>query len=203
MKHIPFVTFSLATLALITGASPAMPGALEFSRDAFSRGEIWRLWTAHFTHFDAAHLRWDVFALLLLGSMAEMKSRRDWLVAIIVSAPLIVLAVWWLQPRFEVYRGLSGLDCAAYGVVAGRLLREGWRERHWPVLSLGLLACAGALAKCGYELLTGQPLFVGATETFSPAPLAHLVGAATGVLSAGASGYPVSVEEKPRRSFVP
>lgn len=184
MKRFPFITIILATLALIAGALPALTNALEFTREAFARGEIWRLWTAHLTHFDAAHLRWDVFALLLLGPMAERGSRRDWVVAIFVSAPLIGLAVWWLQPHFEVYRGLSGIDCAAYGVTAGHLLRDGWRERHWPTLALGLLACAGVMAKCGYELVAGQPFFVGDTDAFSPVPLAHLVGAATGALVA-------------------
>jgi len=181
MKRIPFITLALAAFALVCGAMPALAGSLEFSRETFARGEIWRLWTAHLTHFGAAHLRWDVFALLLLGSMAELKSRRDWIAAVVVSAPAIVLAVWWLQPQFTVYRGLSGIDCAAYGVVAGHLLREGWRERRGFSLALGAVACAGALAKCGYEVVTGNPFFVGATTAFAPAPLAHLVGVAVGM----------------------
>lgn len=189
MKRIPFITISVALLALLIGASPAAVAALEFTRDSFARGEIWRLFTAHLTHFDVAHLRWDVFALLLLGSMAEIKSRRDWVVTILVSAPLITLAVWMLQPHFETYRGLSGLDCAAYGVVAGHLLRDGWRERHWPTLALGMFACGGALAKCGYELITGNPFFVGETDAFTPVPLAHFVGVTTGVLVVFASGF--------------
>ncbi|AWI08515.1 rhombosortase [Ereboglobus luteus] len=182
MKRLPFITLSLAVFALITSAFPALTNAFEFTRETFAHSEIWRLLTAHLTHFDAAHLRWDVFALLLLGSMAEWKSRRDWLVTLAVSAPLITLAVWILQPHFETYRGLSGLDCAAYGVVAGHLLRDGWRERHTPTLALGVLACGGALAKCGYELITGNPFFVGETVAFTPVPLAHFVGVTIGVL---------------------
>ncbi len=182
MKRIPFVTIAIAILTVLTSVSSATVAALEFTRDAFARGEIWRLFTAHLTHFDAAHLRWDVFALLLLGSMAEIKSRRDWVVAILASAPLITLAVWRLQPHFEVYRGLSGLDCAACGVVTGHLLRDGWRGRDLPVFLLGSAACAGALAKCGYEFVTGSPFFVGETGAFTPVPLAHLIGIASGVL---------------------
>ncbi|MDF9828389.1 rhomboid family GlyGly-CTERM serine protease [Ereboglobus sp. PH5-10] len=189
MKRLPFITLSLAVFALIVGALPSFTSAFEFTRESFARGEIWRVLTAHLTHFDAAHLRWDVFALLLLGSMAELKSRRDWLVALAVSAPLITLAVWILQPHFETYRGLSGLDCAAYGVVAGHLLRDGWRERHAPTLALGVLACGGALAKCGYELITGNPFFVGETDAFAPVPLAHLVGASIGVLTVFVRGF--------------
>jgi len=71
MKRIPFITLALAGLAFAVAVLPsAIAGAMEFSREAFSRGEIWRLWTAHLTHFGAAHLRWDMFALLLLGSLA-------------------------------------------------------------------------------------------------------------------------------------
>jgi len=136
MKCIPFFTLTLACIAAgVAVLPPAVAGALEFSREAFARGEVWRVWTAHLTHFGAGHLQWDLFALLLLGAMAEMRSRRDWVVAVAVSAPVIVLGVWWLQPQFEVYRGLSGIDCAAFGVVAGHLLREGWR-----VVRLRLLA---------------------------------------------------------------
>ena len=184
MKSIPFITSALVVITLFCGAMPALASSLEFSRDAFARGEIWRLWTAHFVHFGGAHLRWDVLTLLLLGSLAEFKSRRDWIAAFVISAPAIVLAVWWLQPEFAVYRGLSGIDCAAYGVVAGHLLRDGWRERKHGrgVFALGVAGCAGALAKCGYELLVGQPFFVGATDAFAPAPLAHFVGVVVGVV---------------------
>jgi len=185
MKRIPFITLALAGLALgVAALPPAFAGVLEFSHEAFARGEIWRLWTGHLTHFGAAHLRWDVFALLLLGPMAEMKSRRDWVVAVVVSAPVVVLAVWWLQPQFAVYRGLSGIDCVAYGVVAGHLLREGWRERERGRFSfaLGVAACGGALAKCGFELVAGRAFFVGATDAFVATPLAHFVGVLAGVL---------------------
>ena len=222
MKRIPCITLALAAIALICGAMPTLADGLEFSREAFARGEIWRLFTAHFVHFGGAHLRWDVLALLLLGSMAEWKSRRDWVAAVVVSAPAIVLAVWWALPQFAVYRGLSGIDCAAYGVVAGHLLREGWRGRAWegrtsgrprrwslfgkcppfgkpggdgrhgdrPVrrdwfsLALGVAACAGAAAKCGYEVVTGNMVFVGAAEAFAAVPLAHVVGVAVGVMVA-------------------
>jgi len=182
MKRIPYITLALGALALVCGAMPAFAGDIEFSREAFGRGEIWRLWTAHLTHFGAAHLRWDVFALLLLGSMAEMKSRRDWVAAVVISAPVIVLAVWWFQPQFAVFRGLSGIDCAAYGVVAGHLLREGWRERRGFSFGLGVVACACALAKCGYEVVTGNLVFVGATDAFAAVPLAHFAGVVAGVV---------------------
>ena len=246
MKRIPVITLSMASAALLAGALPDIAHVLEFSREAFARGEIWRLWTAHLTHFGAGHLRWDVGALLLLGSVAELKSRRDWVVAVVVSAPVIVLAVWWLQPRFEVYRGLSGIDCAAFGVVAGHLLREGWREmrwgavaswvgesarpacrlgrhaqvqssnlrlagrqtqhagrvrspensetdnsfghicgRGWFLFALGVAACGGAVAKCGYELVTGNAFFVGATDAFAAAPLAHFAGVVVGAAAGG------------------
>ncbi|WP_145928854.1 rhombosortase [Termitidicoccus mucosus] len=183
MRRFPLVTLALAALALLAAAlPPAFTDALQFDRDAIARGELWRFLTAHLTHFGVSHLRWDVFALLLLGTMAEGKSRRDWLAALAVSAPAITLLVWALQPHFTHYRGLSGLDCAAYGVIVGHLFRDGLRARHHFTLALAVLAFAAALAKCAYELATGTAFFVGATTAFAPVPLAHLAGVLTGAL---------------------
>jgi rhomboid family GlyGly-CTERM serine protease len=182
MRRLPFITLALAALALLLAAlPPAFTAALQFDRDAVARGEIWRLLTAHLAHFGAAHLCWDVFALLLLGTMAERKSRRDWIAALAIAAPVITLLVWTLQPRFTHYRGLSGLDCAACGVIVGHLFRDGLRARHPFTLVIAVVAFAAALAKCAYELATGGGFFVGATTAFAPDPLAHLAGVLTGV----------------------
>ena len=59
----------------------------------------------------------------------------------------------------------------------------GYRERHVFSITIASLALSAFVLKCGFELTTTETLFTAAT-TYAPVPLAHLVGAATGVVVA-------------------
>src|SRR5690606_34663144 len=109
---------------------------------------LWRLLTAHFAHFGADHLTWDVAALVILGSMAERDERRRFALTLAAAAFAIGVGVWAWQPQFETYRGLSGLDSALFGLVCARLVAEGWRVRHGFSIALGTLALVGFALKC-------------------------------------------------------
>ena len=184
MKRLPFLTLFFAALAVVIHAMPGVTEMLQFDRSAFSHGEIWRLVTGHFTHFGADHLRWDVIAFVAFGSLVEFRSRRAWCYCVAISAVIISFGVNWLQPQFVLYRGLSGLDSALFAFVATDLLREGRRTRDKLMVALGSVALTGFLAKCVYELATGRTLFVDAGDAFHPVPLAHLLGAVVGILTA-------------------
>jgi rhomboid family GlyGly-CTERM serine protease len=184
MKRFPFLTFLFAAAALLIHAIPGLTEALQFDRDAFSRAELWRLVTGHFTHFGADHLSWDVIAFVAFGSLVEFRSRRAWVYCVSISALVISFGVSWLQPQFSLYRGLSGVDSALFAFVATDLLREGRRTRDKLMIALGLAALTGFLVKCVYELAAGRTLFVEANAAFQPVPLAHLLGAAVGILTA-------------------
>ncbi|ATC62694.1 rhombosortase [Nibricoccus aquaticus] len=184
MKRFPFLTLLFGAVAVATHAIPGMTEALQFDRSAFSRGEVWRLITGHFTHFGADHLRWDVIAFVAFGSLVEFRSRRAWIYCVAISAVVISFGVSWLQPQFTLYRGLSGLDSALFAFVATDLVREGRRSKDKLMIGLGALALSGFLAKCVYELVSGRTLFVETGDAFQPVPLAHLLGAVIGVLTA-------------------
>lgn len=178
--------------------------SLEFDRIALARGELWRLLTGHFVHFDASHLAWDAGAFTLLAGLLPAQSLRRWLVLIIGSALFISTGVWMLQPQFEIYRGLSGIDCALFGALLVERLGTARRERDLLALSIVALAAVGFIAKCSIELLGGAPVFA-ASGAYSPVPLAHLLGAVWGALVARA-GCRVSLfpsSQKPHPSSPP
>jgi rhomboid family GlyGly-CTERM serine protease len=183
MRRAPCLTLALAGFACLVHASPALTAALEFNRAALNEGgQLWRLVTAHFTHFGVNHLAWDVAALLILGSMAERDDRRRVASTLTTAAIAIGVGVWAWQPQFGSYRGLSGLDSALFGLVCGKLIADGRRARHGFSIALGALALTGFALKCGAELAGGATIFAaGATDDYAPVPLAHLIGLAVGL----------------------
>lgn len=187
IRKIPLVTLIIAALALVIALLPAVVAeALQFDRTAFfARGQMWSLFTAHLTHFGVSHFLWNLVLWLVLGTMAERRSRYAMALTLGLAAPLIVLAVWLAQPQFVVYRGLSGLDSALFIFLTAQIFREGFRvrPRHWGSMILGGLCMLGFAAKCLWELTTGASFFAdSASEMFSPVPLAHLVGGMVGGL---------------------
>jgi rhomboid family GlyGly-CTERM serine protease len=184
MKRLPVLTIIIAGLAIAIHCSHSATVALQFDRDAFVQGEIWRVLTGHLTHFGTDHLRWDLIALLAFGSLTELRSRRTFIACLVTSAVVIPLGVGIFQPQFVTYRGLSGIDSALFGFVTADLLRTGWRDGDKLMTCFGAIALAGFLVKSAYEICTGLTVFVGGSTEFEAVPLAHLLGAATGVICA-------------------
>jgi rhomboid family GlyGly-CTERM serine protease len=169
-----------AALALGAGAVAAflIPGAarwLEYDRAAIAGGEVWRLLTAHFAHWSAEHLAWDVIAFLVLGVMCEREGRARFLACVGGAALAVSLAVWWAMPELDRYRGLSGLDSALLVLLAVSLMRHGDTRR----LLAGAWGLVAFLAKLVWEGATGGALFVH-DPGLAAVPLAHLVGALVG-----------------------
>ena len=186
MNRYPWFSLAVAALAGLAYAFPSIGSAWEFQRLAVTRdGELWRLVTAHLTHFDFDHLCWDVAALLVLGSLAERDDRRATALTLLSAAVVIGLGVWLFQPHFTTYRGLSGLDSALYGLVCARLVAAGARARHSFSVVIGGLALIGFALKCGAELTLGETIFTaGAAAGYAPVPLAHVLGLGVGIFAA-------------------
>src|SRR5688500_17462244 len=109
--------------------------------------------------------------LVVLGAICERESRLRTAIALAIASIAIPAAVWWWQPQFDTYRGLSGLDCALFGLFATLLLR---RDRVAPKI-VGAVALFGVVAKCAFEIATGSSAFADGVG-YSPVPLAHLIG---------------------------
>lgn len=178
-SHFPLVTVLLAAAAATVQSIPGAAEGLQFDRAAILGGEWWRGWTAHLAHFSANHATWDIAALLALGAVCETRSRVRLVVALALAATAIAPALWFLQPQFETYRGLSGLDSALFGLLAGSL----WFSGAAIGRLAGALALVAVLGKCTLELATHAPVFADGIG-YAPVPLAHVIGALCGALAA-------------------
>lgn len=98
-----FPSLTLA-LAAATMAVPLLPGAanwLQYDRAALTRGEVWRVFTAHLAHCGPNHLLWDLGVLLVLGCTTERQSRHRFAVALAFAAASITPALRLWQPQFR------------------------------------------------------------------------------------------------------
>jgi rhomboid family GlyGly-CTERM serine protease len=185
MPRVPWLTLAFSALALAVHHIPALTLGWQFDRTAVPHGQLWRFFTAHLTHFGTDHLRWDVIAFLVLGTMVERVSRSAFLLTLALSAALITLGVWIAQPQFTTYRGLSGIDSALFGFVVTHLLSEGRRARH------------------GFSIAvtTQTTVFVETTTAFAPVPLAHLIGLLADAATVARGAAAASSEKKVGRGL--
>jgi membrane associated rhomboid family serine protease len=155
-------------LTLFAIAAALLPGSwLELQRG----GAMWRIATCHFTHFTYEQLAWDAIVFLLLGILCARENYaafRATLLASIVIVPIAVLAF----SNVTTYRGLSGIDSALFGLL---LAIESRRSR--------IVAFCGIafIAKMIFEMTTGATVFVH-SDAFVAVPVAHIAGAAVGVI---------------------
>jgi rhomboid family GlyGly-CTERM serine protease len=179
------ITLVIVGLSGLLMLSPGASTWLQFDSGAVAAGQWWRIVTGHVTHWNLDHLFWDGAVFAVLGVLCERRNRVCFFVGLLAAAVLIPLSVWLLSPEMQTYRGLSGLDTGLFTMLAVWTLAEKWRagQWYWVTLLLGLLA--GLVVKIGFETFTGGTMFVdAATANFQPVPLAHVVGAAVGIVVA-------------------
>jgi rhomboid family GlyGly-CTERM serine protease len=171
------------SLAVVVAAVFAFDRAalLEFSRTEIAAGQWWRVFTGHLTHWSADHLAWDLMMFVVLGAVLERRSRARFLGVLVVSAAAISAAVFWIQPEFELYRGLSGVDSGLFVAVCVGRLADARREKDRLTFAIAIGLLVGLVAKTVFEYATGTTLFVDCAATgFTPLALSHLAGAVAG-----------------------
>ncbi len=183
IERFPLVTLTLSALAVALSLSPQASDWLTYQRTAIAAGGLWRFVTGHLVHWNAEHMLWDVMMFALLGAMIERRGRPALLGVLTLSAVAISTVMWCGQADVAQYRGLSGVDSALFTFVAATMFREARRGQR-PIIAGAVAAMAtGFVAKIGWELATGQTLFVdSAAAGFTPLPLVHAVGGLGGIL---------------------
>jgi rhomboid family GlyGly-CTERM serine protease len=189
----------VALVAVVAQGFPALALALEWRRESMGAGISFGILTGHLAHWSWDHLVWDLVAFTGL-SMACLRIRPGrFLICLGISAVVIPIVVYVFHPALASYRGLSGIDSALFALFLTGL----WRSPRAGSRSLGgarLLALAGGLLfllKTGYELATGQAVFVESSDAgFVPLPSAHLAGFLAGLISGGFGlrGRPLPLE---------
>jgi len=192
------------SLALVLPAAailawPSLACELEYDRVAIGNGELWRIVTCQWTHWNLDHFLWNALVFLSLGTLCERYSRRRFAVCITASAVLIPLAVWlWLLDMLH-FRGLSGIDSALFVLLTVQL--AGTRGRSTAAAAICLLTAFVIKTYC--EVSFNDTIFVNSHGAFVPVPLAHIVGGAVGIavgLLAALGACVRSVFSEPRPS---
>lgn len=181
-RPFPVVSSLLLGAAVLLFALPGVSGALAFDRMAVNAGQLWRLATAHLTHWTLDQLFWDGAVFLALGAICERRSRARTFACMATSAIAITGALWLLAPGLATYRGLSGIDSALFAMLAVWLGADARRDRDVRRLAIVLAATLAFSAKVTFECLTGTTLFVTSSGAMQPIPLAHVIGAAVGLI---------------------
>jgi rhomboid family GlyGly-CTERM serine protease len=184
-RGAPSASLLMGALAVAAFLVPWGGTLFEYDRRAIGGGEVWRLLSCHWTHFSLDVLAWDLLAFVCLGIACERRSRKGFFVCVAASALIIPCAVWVVMPGLVYYRGLSGIATALFGLLTVTLLRESIRNRdRWRTACIALFALL-FLLKIGYESASGSAVFAASQgEEVFPVPLAHVVGAAIGGLTA-------------------
>lgn len=200
-RTVPWVSAALTVLAVAIFVTPGAASLLQYDRTAIGRGELWRLLTGHWTHYNLDQLLWNALAFGFLGAVCERDDRPRFLVCLAAAVALVPLAVWTLAPRVIFYQGLSGLDSALFALLATAVIREKVAERAWAWVAAGGAVFLAFLGKVSYEVFTGGTVFVdSAAAGMVPLPLVHVVGAALGIAAAvvptRAAGRPAGVRAR-------
>ncbi|MES1174179.1 MAG: rhomboid family intramembrane serine protease [Myxococcales bacterium] len=197
LQRAPWVSLLATGCGLLASALPASPSLLAYTSQGVERGQLWRLWSAHFVHYNGAHLWGDLLAFAVWAALVESESRRALLSTLLLGAPLLMSVLALGCPSLAEYRGLSGLDTA---LVIELILLRGFAAparggergfgpwltrrvgraplRYIGVFSLGLSAVKIVYESCAGHALIARDLGNGVTLL----PAAHAVGAGVGLL---------------------
>ncbi len=181
---LPWLTLLTGVVAVLVFVSPVgVASGLQLDRGAVFQGAYWQLLTGHLTHWSFDHLIWDLAMFGILGVLVEARSRKAWIRLNLISALAVSLSVIFIQAELEFYRGLSGLDMALAGywfVVMFQDCRlKGRSNESWMWGAALVLLFSKAL----FEIVLGNALFVSNLgDGVVNVPLAHLAGAAVGVV---------------------
>lgn len=147
---------------------------LSLTRVQVTQGELWRLVTCNFVHFGWPHTLMNLAAFLLCAlALLNSFPVRQLLGLILCCCLSVGLGVYYLNPEYGTYAGLSG---AIHGFIIAGLMRN---KRHPAWLNAILIALV--FAKIIYE---HQPDYQAThLQTLMPVPVAydaHLYGAIAG-----------------------
>lgn len=147
---------------------------LSLTRVQVTQGELWRLVTCNFVHFGWPHTLMNLAAFLLCAlALLNSFPVRQLLGLILCCCLSVGLGVYYLNPEYGTYAGLSG---AIHGFIIAGLMRN---KRHPAWLNTILIALV--FAKIIYE---HQPDYQAThLQTLMPVPVAydaHLYGAIAG-----------------------
>ena len=173
-----FIMLPAGLLAAIVAVFLLVPNAIiwfAFSGKSFLAGELWRIFTYPFVHYNVEHLIENALALVVVSLLAYEIEMTAWQYVLAFTASwLLVAAVDTVLFPAIVIVGASAAIYAVYGSFA--MKGSSFIHRSWLVVIIGLTVCLRLL----FNILTGSgandvPLDV-ALQT-----VLHLFGFAVGI----------------------
>ena len=149
------------------------------------RAEVWRLWTAHLTHFSLQHAVTNALVCVIAGHVVENKiGARSLCAALLLIAPLISIGLLFWSPQLVQYRGLSGITMALT-VAAIICLAQKYPSLRVGVALLAVIILAKLLVEVITSTTTPQPLisvgFAGLPSGVSVEWRVHVLGVFAGL----------------------
>lgn len=173
----------LLILTIAASVFPTFGDALAYDRERVAGGELWRLLTAHLAHDNAKHCVLDLVSVAILAAACERVRRNSAGLATILAFLTVSFGLLPLTQDVDQYRGLSTIASSLFVCAAVLLLRDARRRRETRRVTIASMLLVGFLGKTLFEAAAGTALFAGEVGT-APWPMAHLVGAAAGLLGA-------------------
>lgn len=178
LRNAPWWTIGLVTAAVAVLMIPGAAELLVYERSAIARGELWRLFTAHLTHYSASHLINNMLVLVFAAWLVEERYRADLLRVLALSAVAIGFAVFVFRPEITRYAGVSGISLALLTYAALRGLTE---NRRWRIVCSVVLVMI-CLKLTAESLFGWQPIDWKQQAGFVTITLSHAIGVGIGLL---------------------
>ena len=168
------LALALFMLALST-SSETIFNALSLRPEAIKEGEVWRLVTGNLVHFGWAHTLMNVAAFLLCSfALLAQQTPQKFIALFIWCCVVVGLGIYYLNPEYLTYAGLSG---TIHGLIVVGLAQS---LTHPLWIRLGALALL--IAKLWQE---HSPNYVATDlQTLVPVAIAtdaHFYGAIAGI----------------------
>jgi len=153
---------------------------LAFEKEAIVHGQWWRLWTAHFTHFNYFQLIINSIVLAVAGLIIEHYAKAWHLaLSLLVAMPMMTGLLLLTSPHSLFFRGAFGIAAMMWMLATWFLLVEEKRFSwgYW----LGLICLLLFVGKVGIEGLILLSPDVRHFTVFQTAWLVQFYGALLGL----------------------
>jgi len=148
----------------------------QYERSGLAAHEFWRLIGSHLVHLGWNHTVMNLLAFVLIAWLfGPVFSLTAWALIALASALMVDAGLWWLSPDIQWYVGLSGV---LHGLVAAAGVKLSARREL-----AGYLVLAVFVLKVGWEQIGGSLPLSEFVSGGSVVVVAHLYGAAGGMLA--------------------
>ncbi len=175
-QYIKAATYGFPIIIMILLQVLSLKPLLQYDRNLIEQGEVWRLLSGNFIHYNYHHL-WLNLAGLLLGMLllAKLFSIWKWLLIMLFCALTTGLGLYFFDPDMRYYVGFSG---CLHGILVVGTVKEYQRNK-----TIALLLLLFIISKVLWEQFIGA-LSPSLAQNTIIAVNAHLYGAFGGLVLA-------------------